>query len=520
MINFRYLSELERLPMALLQAVDSSTTTCSASAPLAPGGTCTVGVDFAPTSSGPLTGTLTLSDNTLNTGVAQLPVANRKAAAAPIPPAMQTINLSGMGLPNTVQVTVSTNITGPTIWVDGGTAFTGSQQFTWTVGTQHTFSTTSPQTPSAGTEYTFANWPDTTTNPASDTVTASANVTSYTATFNTLYLLTTAASPSNDGLVMPASGSYYAPGKVVNLTATANSGYKFSSWTGSVANAASASTTVTMNAPQSVTANFVPNTVSIVVTTAPGGLLVSVDGGTPHAAPLSENWVIGSTHTIATIAQQGTGTQYNFSNWSNGKSLSHTITVPATAATYTANFTMSYLLKTAANPSAGGTVSPPGTYYFQGAKVSLTATAKTGYIFSSWTGNVANAASASTTITMNAPQTVTANFAIAPVTFSPASLAFGNVIVGRSLKMDVTLANNSAAKVAIGPVTLSITEGNAAQFSFVNYCPASLKPGATCLIGATFHPSATGPAAGTLNITTSAPGSPLKIPITATGTAK
>ena len=428
-------------------------TTCSTSSLLAVGAPCTLALDFMPTSPTSYSGMLTLTDNSLNTGPTVIVISKARKGNDTPPPAMQTIDLSGMGLPNTVQVTVSTNITGPTISVDGGTAFTGSQQFTWTVGTQHTFSTTSPQTPSAGTEYTFANWPDATTNPASDTVTASANVTSYTATFNTLYLLTTAASPSNDGLVMPASGSYYAPGKVVNLTATANSGYKFSSWTGSVANAASASTTVTMNAPQSVTANFVPNTVSIVVTTAPGGLLVSVDGGTPHAAPLSENWTIGSTHTIATIAQQGTGTQYNFSNWSDGKSLSHTITVPATAATYTANFTMSYLLKTAANPSAGGTVSPPGTYYFQGAKVSLTATAKTGYIFSSWTGNVANAASASTTITMNAPQTVTANFAIAPVTFSPASLAFGNVIVGRSLKMDVTLGNNSAAKVAIGPVS-------------------------------------------------------------------
>jgi hypothetical protein len=43
---------------------------------------------------------------------------------------------------------------------------------------------------------------------------------------------------------------------VVNLLATPNSGYTFSSWTGNVASASSASTTVTMSAPQSVTANF------------------------------------------------------------------------------------------------------------------------------------------------------------------------------------------------------------------------------------------------------------------------
>jgi len=45
----------------------------------------------------------------------------------------------------------------------------------------------------------------------------------------------------------------------VNLTATANTGFAFSSWTGSVANANSASTTVTMSAPKSVTANFTPS---------------------------------------------------------------------------------------------------------------------------------------------------------------------------------------------------------------------------------------------------------------------
>jgi YVTN family beta-propeller protein len=46
--------------------VDSGTTTCSTSSPLAVGATCNVGVDFAPTTGGALTGTLTLTDNALN----------------------------------------------------------------------------------------------------------------------------------------------------------------------------------------------------------------------------------------------------------------------------------------------------------------------------------------------------------------------------------------------------------------------------------------------------------------------
>jgi len=47
-------------------SIDASATTCSASAPLAAGASCTVGVIFTPNANGALTGTLTLTDNALN----------------------------------------------------------------------------------------------------------------------------------------------------------------------------------------------------------------------------------------------------------------------------------------------------------------------------------------------------------------------------------------------------------------------------------------------------------------------
>ena len=62
--------------------VDSGSTTCSTSSPLAVGAICNVGVDFSPTTSGPLSGTLTLTDNALNASAAT-----------------QTISLSGTGSP-------------------------------------------------------------------------------------------------------------------------------------------------------------------------------------------------------------------------------------------------------------------------------------------------------------------------------------------------------------------------------------------------------------------------------------
>ena len=95
-------------------------------------------------------------------------------------------------------------------------------------------------------------------------MTAVAGTTSYTANFNTAYLLTTAANPSSAGTVTPVSGTYYAANTVVTLTAKPKSGYGFSDWSGDVANVLSATTTVTMSAPQTVSANFGQATKTVV----------------------------------------------------------------------------------------------------------------------------------------------------------------------------------------------------------------------------------------------------------------
>jgi hypothetical protein len=73
--------------------------------------------------------------------------------------------------------------------------------------------------------------------------------------------LTMQVSPSGSGTTSPAIGTYwYDSGLSVTISATANAGYAFSSWSGTgtgsysgVANPAS----VTMNSPIAETANFV-----------------------------------------------------------------------------------------------------------------------------------------------------------------------------------------------------------------------------------------------------------------------
>ena len=71
--------------------------------------------------------------------------------------------------------------------------------------------------------------------------------------------LTVQVSPAGGGTTSPAAGIYQEPqDTVIPLTATPNTGYAFTSWTGNVADPTSPSTTVTMSQAQTVTANFVP----------------------------------------------------------------------------------------------------------------------------------------------------------------------------------------------------------------------------------------------------------------------
>jgi hypothetical protein len=226
-----------------------------------------------------------------------------------------------------------------------------------------------------------------------------------------------------------------------------------------------------MNAPQSVTANFTAvATVQVTVGTSPSGLSFSVDG-TAYTTAQTLTWTVGSSHTIATTSPQTSGgVQSTFTSWSDGGAISHSVTAPATATTYTASFSTAYLLTTAASPSAGGTVSPTsGTYYASGTVVPLLATPNSGYTFSSWTGNVASASSASTSVTMNAPQSVTANFtAIAgppDYTVSPATPS-QTVAAGGAAKYTIDV--QSTGGTYNGSVTLSVTglpAGATASFS-------------------------------------------------------
>jgi hypothetical protein len=126
------------------------------------------------------------------------------------------------------------------------------------------------------------------------------------------------ASPTAGGTISPAS-SWRNSGSVVSVSAAANSGYVFSGFTGALTGTTTPQN-LTMNGPKSVTANFaVLGTVQHVITSAPAGRSLTVDGA-PCTAPCTFQWTPGTVHTIATTTPQsgGTGIQYVFASWSDG----------------------------------------------------------------------------------------------------------------------------------------------------------------------------------------------------------
>lgn len=234
-------------------------------------------------------------------------------------------------------ITVTTIPTGRQVIVDGTPYTSPTPPLQWTPGTEHTIEVpTQPET--AGTRYTFLNWTD--GGAASRTVTAPSTNTTYTANFSISYRLTTEVLPSAAGLVTPASGTYHPAGLPIQVTATANSGYAFTSWSGALSGTTS-SQQLMMDAPKSVTANFVSSNVTPSPTSltfnggvgGAGGLAVAPQGLTVTSS-LPYTVSTGGTSWLSVTPTSGPGPHsvsiVNYTGLSAGTfSGSITITNPA-----------------------------------------------------------------------------------------------------------------------------------------------------------------------------------------------
>jgi hypothetical protein len=104
------------------------------------------------------------------------------------------------------------------------------------------------------------------------------------------------------------------------------------------------------------------------------------------------------------------------------------------------------------------------------------------------------------------------------VILSPASLDFGNQVVGTSsAAKPVLITNSGTANLHIS--SLSITGANAADFSVPATTGIDIAAGLSAPVNVTFAPAAAGTRSATLNITDNASGSPHTVPLTGNGVA-
>ncbi|OGN96295.1 MAG: hypothetical protein A2Z77_09390 [Chloroflexi bacterium RBG_13_51_36] len=218
----------------------------------------------------------------------------------------------------------------------------------------------------------------------------------------------------------PGEGIFvYAANATVGLVAVNETHCHFAEWTGDVStvgNVTAPATTITMNASYSVTADFELDPGWYRLTTS------STEGGTV-TTPGEGNFVYAANTTVPIAAEPDEG--YKFLKWTGNVSTIADIYAASTTVTMNASYSITALFdwlypeateQLIISSTSGGSVIVPGEgtkYYSLGEKVTLVAQPDEGHEFIRWSGDVDtifDVYAASTTITMDMPYSITANF--------------------------------------------------------------------------------------------------------------
>ena len=217
------------------------------------------------------------------------------------------------------------------------------------------------------------------------------------------YDITATANPADGGTIEGDGVHFHF--STCTLTATANTGYHFLSWTqDGVVVSESETFSFEVEGPASYVANFEVNSYEITATVNPNNV------GTVEGMGTYEHF---STCTLTATPNTG----YHFVNWTmNGQVVSSTAAYSFTVTgegAYVANFELnSYEIAVTADPTEGGTVTGGGTYeHFS--ECTLTATANDAYAFVNWTldGEIVST-NAVYTFIVTGPATYVANFSM------------------------------------------------------------------------------------------------------------
>jgi gamma-glutamylcyclotransferase (GGCT)/AIG2-like uncharacterized protein YtfP len=194
------------------------------------------------------------------------------------------------------------------------------------------------------------------------------------------YIVTVTANPSDGGIV--SGGGTFNQGESCTVTATANSGFTFDSWTenGSVVSN-SANYSFIVNDDHTLVANFTTNQPQQYTITASAD---PIEGGTVYG---SGNYDQGAVCTLTALPNTG----FQFVNWTKDGNViasSNTFSFNVTeSTTYVAHFSIiKFTITVSANPVEGGVVTG-GSVYDYGSLATVTVTPNVNYFFVNWTEN-------------------------------------------------------------------------------------------------------------------------------------
>ena len=269
-------------------------------------------------------------------------------------------------------------------------------------------------------------------------------------------------------------------GTSVTLTATPNSGYTFSGWSGACSGTGAC--VVTLNSNQTVSASFTQSLPSNYLVTVnnmntAGGQITSNSGKINCGSLCSSTYSSGYSEALYAVPNSG----YTFAGWTGDCFLSGSgpcdLTINSNkivGANFSQNLPTNYTVTvTNINPTGGVVTSSSGKIscgalcygsYISGSSETLTATPNAGYTFSGWSGSCGGTGSCVLAVTSN--QVVSANFIKVSPTSYPLSISnSGNGII-TSTPLGINCGSTCSASFNSGTsVTLTATPNSGYTFS-------------------------------------------------------
>jgi hypothetical protein len=352
----------------------SQTSNCT-SAPIAVGSSCSITITFAPQALGGRAATLSINGPS---------------------GALTGATLTGTAVTTVTKFTFSTSVSGPGTITQSptGTSFANNTTITLI------------ETPNANSS--FVNWggvcPQIFTGPC--TFVLNANTV---ATANFVANVTLTTSVVGPGTINQSpTGTSFAPGSDVVLTAFPNVGATFVSWTSSspcLPTTATMECIVQLNANTTVTATF--SGPQVLLTTS------AVGPGTIQQSPAGTSFNPGTSITLTAVP----GANAAFTGWSGACAGSSnpvcTFTLNANSSV-TATFVSVYTLTTSVVGPGSITQSPTGASFNSGTSITLTAVPSANATFTSWSGACAASTNPVCTFSLTANTSVTATFTAGP----------------------------------------------------------------------------------------------------------